>query len=181
MSGHNKWSQIVRQKGTEDAKRSKLFSILGKQISVQARLAGGDQNNPALRTIIEKARKLNMPKDTIERAVSKGSGGSGEQLEEVVYEAFGPGGVAMIIVGITDSKNRTSNEIKNILSEHGGSLGAPGSAKWAFATSRNDSGEISYSATTTMPISPQDNEKLKALHVQLESHEDIRAVRTNVA
>src|SRR3989338_1892261 len=179
MSGHNKWSQIVRQKGTEDAKRSKLFSILGRMITVQARLAKGDVNHPALRAAIEKARKQNMPKDNIDRAVSRGTGGGAEQLEEVLYEAYGPGGVALIIEGITDSKNRTSNEIKKILNEHGGSLGGPGSTTWAFATGRNDSGEIIYNPINKVPLSVEDSAKLAPLIDNLNNHPDIKSVSTN--
>ena len=178
MSGHNKFSQIKHQKASEDAKRSKLFSILGKMISVQSRLASGDASSPGLRVAIEKARKQNMPKDNIERALSRGTG-KDSALEEVIYEAFGPGGVAIIITGITDSKNRTSNEIKNILSEHGGSLGGPGATMWAFSTTRNESGEITYSPITTISISEEDKNKLASLIETLEDHEDIKQVSIN--
>src|SRR3989338_5064278 len=179
MSGHNKWSQIVRQKGTEDAKRSKLFSILGKMISVQARLAKGDVNHPALRAAIEKARKQNMPKENIERAIGRGTGSGGEQLEEVLYEAYGPGGVALIIEGITDSKNRTSNEIKRILSDYGGSLGGPGATTWAFARTKDTEGNMVWEATTKIPVPEADQPKLGALIDLLENHDDVKIVADN--
>lgn len=179
MSGHNKWSQIVRQKTAEDGKRSKLFSMLGRQISVQSRLAGGDINSATLRKQIEIARKANMTKEAIERAIARGTGGGGAQLEEVLYEAFGPGGTALVIAGITDSKNRTSNEIKQILRDNGGSLAGPNSTMWAFKSERNEEGEIIYSPTSTIPLAPEDLEKLKSLLEKLESNEDVRAVFSN--
>lgn len=179
MSGHNKWSQIVRQKGAADAKKSKLFSMMGRMIAVQSRLCNGDVNSAGLRTAIEKARKANMPVDTIERAIKKGTGAGEAAMEEVLYEAFGPGGVAIVIAGITDSRNRTSNEIKNILSDHGGSLGGPGSAMWAFTSSRNEAGDIIYSPTTQIPVEDADLEKLTALVNTLEDHDDVKTVATN--
>jgi len=179
MSGHNKFSQIKHQKETEDGKRSKLFSILGRIITIQSRLAKGDSNSPGLRAAIEKARKANMTNETIERAVKRGIGSEESVLEEVLYEAYGPGGVAMIIEGITDSKNRTSNEIKKILNEHGGSLGGPGSNTWAFATGRNDSGEIIYNPINKVPLSVEDSAKLAPLIDNLNNHPDIKSVSTN--
>ena len=179
MSGHNKWSQIVRQKGVEDGKRSKLFSMLGRQITIQSRLAGGDVNSPGLRKVIEIARKANMPKEPIERAIARGTGVGEAALEEVVYEAFGPAGVALVIQGITDSKNRTSQEVKHLLSENGGRLGGPGSTMWAFTSSRNDEGEIVYTPTSTMEISADDHTQLSNLVAKLEAHDDIRSVATN--
>lgn len=179
MSGHNKWSQIVRQKGAEDAKRSKLFGILGKMISVQSKAAKGDVNNPLLRAAIEKARKANMPKDNIERAIKKGTGGEAGSLEEVLYEAYGPGGVALVIEGITDSRNRTSNEIKNILSGHSGSLGGPGSTTWAFSKTKDEEGNLIWKPNSTMPVEDADKGNLGALLDELEDHADIQAVYTN--
>ncbi|HEY4493534.1 MAG TPA: YebC/PmpR family DNA-binding transcriptional regulator [Candidatus Paceibacterota bacterium] len=179
MSGHNKWSQIVRQKGAEDAKRSKLFSMLGRQISIQSRMANGDVNSPGLRKALEIARKANMPKEPIERAIARGTGVGGAALEEVMYEAFGPGGAAFIITGITDSKNRTSNEVKQILNEHESSLGGPGSSMWAFTSSRNEEGEVVYTPTSTLPLSENDGKKLGNLMAALEDHDDVRGVFTN--
>ncbi|HEY4504921.1 MAG TPA: YebC/PmpR family DNA-binding transcriptional regulator [Candidatus Paceibacterota bacterium] len=180
MSGHNKWSQIQRQKGAEDAKKSKLFSMLGRQISIQSRLAKGDTNSPGLRKAIEIARKTNMPKEPIERAIARGTGAGEATPTEVVYEAFGPGGIALLIQGITDNKNRTSQEIKHLLSENGGALGGPGSTMWTFSTSRSEEGEVTYTPTITMPISEDDKTKLADLVVKLENHDDVRSVATNV-
>ena len=179
MSGHNKFSQIKHQKASEDGKRSKLFSMLGRQIAIQSRLAGGDVNNPSLRTLLEKARKLNMPKDTIDRGVARGTGGNEATLEEVVFETFGSGGVAIIIQGITDSKNRTSQEIKHILSKNELALGTPGSAIWAFSTSRNEEGDIVYTPNSVMEISTEDKTKLESLIITLTDHDDIKNIATN--
>ncbi|MEK7535972.1 MAG: YebC/PmpR family DNA-binding transcriptional regulator [Patescibacteria group bacterium] len=179
MSGHNKFSQIKHQKESEDAKRSKLFGILGKMISVQARLAKGDVNHPALRASIEKARKANMPKDNIERAIARGKGGEAGELEEVLYEAYGPGGVALVIAGITDSKNRTSNEIKNILSAHSGSLGGPGSTTWAFTKTKDSEGSPIWQANSTMPVADSDKENFGKLLNELEDHADIQSISHN--
>ena len=179
MSGHNKFSQIKHQKASEDGKRSKLFSILGRQISVQSKLANGDVNSANLRAIIEKARKANMPNDSINRAVVKGVGSGEATLEEVVYECFGPGGVAIIIQGITDSKNRTSQEIKHILSENGVALGTPGSGAWAFTPSLASDGVYTFTPKNLISISPEDQTKLEALTTALSDHDDVNKVTTN--
>ena len=179
MSGHNKWSQIVRQKTAEDGKRSKLFGMLGRQISIQSRLASGDTSNPGLRKILEIARKANMTKEAIERAIARGTGAGGAELEEVLYEAFGPGGSALVIVGITDSKNRTSNEIKQILRDNSGSLGGPNSTMWAFKSERNEESEIIYAPTSTIPLAPENLEKLKVLLEKLNENEDTKSVFSN--
>jgi YebC/PmpR family DNA-binding regulatory protein len=133
MCGHNKWSQIKRQKGTNDAKRSKMFAKLGKMITLSARNGGEPEGNPALRLAIDKARAENMPLDNITKAIKKGTGElAGGNIEEVVYEAYGPEGVALIIEGTTDNNNRTVSEVKHILSLNGGRLGESGSVKWMF-------------------------------------------------
>jgi YebC/PmpR family DNA-binding regulatory protein len=133
MCGHNKWSQIKRQKGTNDAKRSKMFAKLGKMITLTARNGGEPEANPALRVAIEKARQVNMPLDNINKAIKKGTGDAdGSSIEEVLYEAYGPEGVALIIEGTTDNNNRTVSEVKHILSVGGGRLGESGSVKWMF-------------------------------------------------
>ncbi|HEY4510427.1 MAG TPA: YebC/PmpR family DNA-binding transcriptional regulator, partial [Candidatus Paceibacterota bacterium] len=148
MSGHNKWSQIKRQKEVGDAKKSQIFGKLAKEISFAAR-RGQDQNaNPDLRRAVLKAREFNMPKDNIDRAIEKGGvslPGGGANLESVRYEAYGPGGVAIIIDVITDSKNRTVSEIKHLLSKNGGSLAGKGAAIWAFETVAN--GELKPKTT----------------------------------
>lgn len=134
MSGHSRWHQIRHRKSITDAKRGKLFSKMARLISVAAKEKGGDPTmNPKLRLAIESAGSVGMPKDNIERAVLRASGG-GETaaLEEVRYEGYGPGGAALLILGVTDNKNRTTNEIKHILSEYGGKFAAQGSVEWMF-------------------------------------------------
>ncbi len=134
MSGHSKWSQIKHQKAKNDAKRGKIFTKLIKEITIAARLGGGDPDmNPRLRLAIEKAKEHNMPKDNIEKAIKKGTGElEGVNYIEVTFEGYGPGGVALLIEAVTDNKNRTSGEIKHIFSKYGGNLGSPGSVAWQF-------------------------------------------------
>lgn len=134
MSGHNKWSQIKHQKGATDAKRGQLFSKLVKEITVAAREGGVNPDaNARLRAAMERARSDGLPKDNMERALARASGrGEGNELFEFLYEAAAPGGVAILIEGITDNKNRSLNEIKHILSEHGGRLAEQGSLIWNF-------------------------------------------------
>ncbi|MFW6139639.1 MAG: YebC/PmpR family DNA-binding transcriptional regulator, partial [Spirochaetota bacterium] len=134
MSGHSKWHSIKHKKGQMDAKRGKLFTKLIKEITVSARLGGGDpDSNPRLRTAIGKAKEANMPKDNIEKAIKKGTGEiGGYNLEETIYEGYGPYGVAIMIDALTDNKNRTTSEIRNILSKAGGNLGENGCVSWVF-------------------------------------------------
>ncbi len=133
MSGHSKWSTIKRAKGAADAKRSQLFTKLAKAISVAARNGADINMNAKLRLAVERARSFSLPKDNIERAIQKGAGGGeGGRLEEVRYEAYGPGGVALLIDALTDNKNRTSSEIRHLLERHGGRLAEVGSVAWMF-------------------------------------------------
>ncbi len=134
MSGHSKWHSIRHKKGALDAKRGKLFTKLIKEITVAARLGGGDpEANPRLRTVIQKAKEANMPKENIEKAIKKGTGElEGYNLEEVTYEGYGPGGVAIMIDAMTDNRNRTTAEIRSILSKSGGNLGENGCVSWIF-------------------------------------------------
>jgi YebC/PmpR family DNA-binding regulatory protein len=134
MSGHSKWHSIKHKKGAIDAKRGKLFTKLIKEVTVAARLGGGDpEGNPRLRTAIAAAKAENMPKDNIERAVKKGTGElEGSSYEEISYEGYGPGGVALLINCLTDNKKRTVADVKHILDRHGGSLGEPGCVAWNF-------------------------------------------------
>jgi YebC/PmpR family DNA-binding regulatory protein len=134
MSGHSHWHSIKYQKGAADAKKSKAFSKVTRQIAVAARESGGDPvTNSKLRLAIEQAKLLNMPSDNIERAIKRGTGEvEGAKLETVTFEAYGPGGIAIIIEGITDNKNRALGEIKQILNQYEGKLAAGGSVKWLF-------------------------------------------------
>jgi len=135
LSGHSKWSSIKHKKGAADAKRGKLFSKLARAIIVAAREGGGDPAaNLALQNAIEKARSYSMPKDNIERAIARGAGGEdgGETYEQIVYEGYGPSGVALIVEALTDNKNRTAAEVRHIFSKHDGNLGGSGAAAYLF-------------------------------------------------
>ncbi|NIR18077.1 MAG: YebC/PmpR family DNA-binding transcriptional regulator [Desulfobacterales bacterium] len=134
MSGHSKWASIRHKKGAVDAKRGKIFSKLIKEITVAARLGGGDpEGNPRLRVAIQAAKAQNMPKDNIARAIKKGTGElAGTSYEEYNYEAYGPGGVALMMNCLTDNRNRTIADIKHIFERHGGNLGEPGCVSWIF-------------------------------------------------
>ena len=134
MSGHSKWSQIKRQKGAADAKRGQLFTKLGREVTVAAREGGPDpEANPRLRLAVQRAREANMPMDTIDRAIKRGSGsGEGAALEEVTYEGYGPAGAAIMVVALTDNRNRTVAEIRNAFTRGGGSLGESGCVAWNF-------------------------------------------------
>ncbi len=134
MSGHSKWSTIKHKKAAQDAKRGKIFTKLIKEITVAARLGGGDPAaNPRLRAAIDAAKAANMPKNNIERAIKKGTGElEGVAYEEVTYEGYGPGGVAVLVEAITDNRQRTVAEVRHIFSKRGGNLGEPGSVAWIF-------------------------------------------------
>ena len=136
MSGHSKWSTIKRKKGAKDAQRSKLFSKIIKEVTVAARMGGGDvEGNPRLRLAVTKARDANMPADNIKRAIQKGTGElEGVHYEEVVYEAYGPGGVAILIETLTDNRNRTVGEVRHVLDRNGGKLAAAGAVMHLFST-----------------------------------------------
>ena len=176
MSGHNKWAQIKHKKGAEDAKNSKIFAMMSKKITVESRLAKGDKNSPGLRKVIELARGVNMPNDKIDTAVAKGTGAGGAEMQTVMYEAYGPGGAAIIIEGITDNKNRMTPEIKHLLSKHGGTLGGEGSVIWAF-----EKADEEWSAKMPMEVSPADKEALLKLLEELDDHDDVENIYTNIS
>jgi YebC/PmpR family DNA-binding regulatory protein len=134
MSGHSKWAQIKHKKAATDARRGQLFTKLARAISVAAREGGGDpEGNFALAAAVQKARDYSMPKDNIQRAIDRGTGaGGGDAIERVVYEGYGPGGVAIMVEALTDNRNRTSAEIRHAFDTHGGNLGEPGSVAWVF-------------------------------------------------
>ena len=135
MSGHSKWHTIKHKKGAADAKRGKVFTRLIKELTVAARAGGGDVDmNPRLRTIVAEAKASNMPRENIERAIRRGTGEEpGVSYEEITYEAYGPGGVAILIRTLTDNKNRTVGEIRHLLGKHNGNLAAENSVAWMFA------------------------------------------------
>jgi YebC/PmpR family DNA-binding regulatory protein len=134
MSGHSKWSTIKHKKGAADAKRGKVFTRIIKEMTIAARLGGGDPDgNPRLRAAVAEAKASNMPKDNIERAIKRGSGElDGVTYEEVTYEGYGPGGVAIMVEALTDNGNRTTPEIRHMFEKHGGSFGTPGSVRFQF-------------------------------------------------
>ena len=134
MSGHSKWSTIKHKKAAKDAKRGKLFTKLIKEITVAAKLGGGDINaNPRLRTAVLTARQNSMPTDNIDRAIKKGTGElEGVVYEEVAYEGYGPGGAAVLVMAMTDNRNRTVAEIRRLFTKHGGSMGESGCVGWMF-------------------------------------------------
>ena len=134
MSGHSKWAQIKHKKASTDAKRGKVFTKIVKEISIAARLGGGDPTgNPRLRTAVDKAKEVNMPAENIKRAIMKGTGElPGVSYEETFYEGYGPGGVAILLEVLTDNKNRTTPEIRHIMSKNGGNMGEAGCVSWMF-------------------------------------------------
>jgi YebC/PmpR family DNA-binding regulatory protein len=134
MSGHSKWSTIKHKKAATDARRGKLFTKLLREITVSARMGGGDtKGNPRLRAALLEARSSSVPGDNIDRAIKKGTGElEGESYEEVVYEGYGPGGVAVLVEGLTDNKNRTAAEVRHIFTRYGGNLADSGSVSWMF-------------------------------------------------
>jgi len=175
MAGHSKWAKLKHQKAITDVRKAQVFSKLVRFITVEAKKVKGDRNAPSLRTAIEKARAANVPSDNIDRAIEKARGTSAE-LERVMYEAYGPGGVAIMIDGFTDNRNRTVQEIKHILSLHGGTFATTGAASWAFSKT-----EDGYEPNTTVELSDEDAEKLSLLMDALEAQDDVNDVFTNAA
>lgn len=175
MSGHSKWSNIKRRKEAQDSKKSKLFSKMSRLITVAARQGGGDPDkNPTLRLAVEKAREARMPKDNIQRAIDKGTGNlSGANYEEVIYEGYGPEGVAFMVTVLTDNKNRTVAEIRNIFSNHGGSLGVSGSTSYIFSPDpENPTFELEVDNIRLA-------EKLMKMVDLLEDNDDVQDVYSN--
>jgi YebC/PmpR family DNA-binding regulatory protein len=176
MAGHSKWAKLKHTKGKTDAQKAKLFSKLVRFITIEIKKSKGDRSSPGVRAAIEKAKAANMPADNIERALAKGSC-EGVEMEEVVYEAYGPGGCAMVIQGYTDSRNRTSAELKHLLSLHGGSLANPGAALWAFQ--KNAEGTLE--PTSPIELSNEDAQKMAELSDALEEHDDVNELYTSAA
>ncbi len=170
MSRHNKWSQIKHQKGVADKKRGLAFGKILKAIAAAARIEPNPDANARLRSLVEKARNEAVPKENIERAIGKAR--DGEALEELVIEAYGPAGIAIMIEAITDSRNRTISEIKHLLAKNGGKFAEQGSVRWAF--------------DGTVPKFPQaigaeDAEQARALIDILEENDDVQSVITNLS
>ncbi len=174
MSGHNKWSKIKHKKAATDAVRSRIFSKYSRLITMESRNAHGDINSPALAAVIERAKKDSMPKDNIDRAVIKGKDTDSSALSEILFEAYGPGGAALLIVTVTDNNNRTAPEIKHIFTKAGYQIGAPGSAVWAFTKTATG-----YIPNTPLELSDSDGEKLATIIELLEEHDDVQDVYTS--
>ncbi|MEK7612617.1 MAG: YebC/PmpR family DNA-binding transcriptional regulator [Patescibacteria group bacterium] len=176
MAGHSKWAKLKHVKGKTDAQKAKTFSKLVRFITIEAKKAKGDRNAPGVRTAVDKAKAANMPADNIERALDRASG-QGAELEQVTYEAYGPGGCALIIEGYTDSRNRTSQELKHLLGTYGGTLATPGAAMWAFT--KNAEGKLE--PTSPIELSQEDAQKMADLSLALEEHDDVSEVYTSAA
>jgi YebC/PmpR family DNA-binding regulatory protein len=176
MSGHNKWAQIKHKKAITDSKKSKIFSKLVRYISVEAKLSGGKES-PGLRAAIEKAKNVNMPAENIERAIKKGSV-PGAHMDAIIYETYGPGGVGIIIETLTDSKNRTAQDIKHVLAKNGFALGGIGSVIWAFKKEISPEGLV-WKPTSIIPLSDSDLDLLDKLVEDLEENDDVQDVYTN--
>lgn len=171
MSGHNKWSKIKHKKGATDAQRSKIFSKHSALITMEVKKSGGDTNSASVLACVERAKKDSMPKDVIERALAKGSGAGSSALEEVMYEGYGPGGVALLIEAVTDNNNRTAPEIRHIFSKANLELGTPGSAAWAFTKTADG-----YIPNIPMEIDDATGEKLAEFIEKLEEQDDVTNV-----
>lgn len=174
MSGHSKWSTIKHQKAIEDSKRSAVFTKIAKKIRIAVQSGGsGDPNtNHFLRTVVDEARSVNMPMENIKRAIDRAIGGSdGQNSEEVVYEAYGVGGVGIIITAITDNRNRTSGEVKNLLDKYEAKLGGPGSVSYMK----------SIVPMPTISLSVEQSNFLDKLIVALNNNDDVVEVWTNMA
>lgn len=175
MSGHNKWSKIKNKKAVTDAYKAKVFSKLVRFITVESKKVKGDTNSPSLRAAVEKAKAANVPSDNIERAVKKGAGADAGETEQITYEAYGPGGCALMIEALTDNRNKAAQEIKHILSKNGFELAAPGSASWGFT--KNEARE--WTPTMNITLSEEDGAKLSALIDELEENDEVQEVYTN--
>ncbi|OGY60957.1 MAG: hypothetical protein A3F99_00900 [Candidatus Colwellbacteria bacterium RIFCSPLOWO2_12_FULL_43_11] len=173
MSGHSKWSQIKHKKGVTDKKRGQVFGKILRAIRIAAKDESNPEFNPRLRTVIEKAKEAQVPQENIERALKQTEN---KDLEEIIIEAYGPAGSAIIIEAITDNRNRTINEIKAILSNEGAKFADPGSVKWAFDLPKP--GEL-WQPKFKQALNEEDKTKLYALVQVLEEYEDTQKVSTN--
>lgn len=178
MAGHSKWAQIKRQKAVTDAAKSRAFSKFAREITLESKKAAGNLSSHSLSAVIARAKAANMPKDNIDRAVAKGTSKDAGELEQVAYEFYGPGGIAIIALAVTDSRNRTTQEIKHLLSKNGYELGTPGSASWAFA--RQPDGRYTPNEPL-MSVTGEDEATLGEILTLLDEHDDVQEVATNAA
>lgn len=175
MSGHNKWSKIKNKKAVTDAYKAKVFSKLVRFITVESKKSKGNIDSPNLRAAIDKAKAENVPNDNIERAIKKGVGSEAGEMEQITYEAYGPGGCALIIEALTDNRNKAAQEIKHILTKNGFELAIPGSATWAFEKLPLGG----WTPKTTIPIGDEDGDKLEKIIEELEDNDEVQEVYTN--
>lgn len=178
MAGHNKWAQIKRQKGKTDAEKSKLFSKFSRLITLEAKKSGGNRESASLKAVIDRAKAANMTNDAIERAIKK-STESSAAMETILYEAYGPGGCAMIIDTLTDNRNKAAQEVKHILSKNGFALAGMGAVTWAFEK-KAEEGHTSWHPNTTVSLSDEELAQLDVLVTELEANDDVQNVYTNV-
>lgn len=176
MSGHSHWKQIQHKKGTADQKRGQLFSKLMRAISLAAKTDSNPQFNPRLRAVIDKAKENKVPQENIERAVSKAS--ESKNLEDLIVEAYGPGGSALIITAITDNKNRAINEIRGVLSEYEAKMATPGSVLWAFNPPQ---AKKEWTAKFPQAIPENAKTQISKLIETLENQDDVQKVYTNIS
>ena len=181
MSGHNKWSQIKHQKGAKDAKKSALFTKVLGAISIAAKSDPSPETNPRLRTLVEKARAASVPNENIQRAINRAK--EQKDLKEFIFECVGPEGSLMLVEGITDSSNRTMQQLRTLAEEAGVKAADPGSTLWAFQLVDEAIDGVPtrhHAAKFPQPISPEGQERLKEAIALLEEHEDVQRVATNV-
>ncbi len=175
MSGHNKWSQLKRQKGATDAAKSRVFARFARLIALESKKANGGTGSPALAAAIARAKATNMPKENIERAIAKGTSKDSGDLEQIVYEAYGPGGVAMLIDALTDNKNRTTQDLKHLLSLQGVDVATPGAASWAFT---KQSGAY-IPNEPLLEVTGDDEARLQSILDALDAYDDVQQIFTN--
>ena len=172
MSGHNKFSKIKHKKALTDAKKSKVYTKAAKIISVELKKANGDKNAANVQAAVRRAREADVPNENIERALRKTENSA--VMESIMYEAYGPGGAALLIEALTENRNKAAGEVKHILSENGCALAAPGSASWAFTKTAEG-----YMPNTMAPISEEDGAKLDILIEALEDNDEVQEIWTN--
>ncbi len=176
MAGHSKWAQIKRQKAVTDAAKGRIFSRFSREITLESKKAGGSVTAPGLAAVISRAKAANMPKDNIDRAVAKGVSKDAGDVEQVVYEFYGPGGIAVVVSALTDSRNRTTQEIKLMLTKNGFDLGTPGSATWAFT--KSPEGRFAPNEPL-IEVSDQDERRLSNIMTLLDEQDDVQLIATN--
>ena len=187
MSGHSKWAQIKRQKGANDAKRGQMFTKMAREIAIAAREGGGDPDaNFRLRLAVQRARALNMPQENIQRAIQRATGGGddAQQLDEVTYEGYGPGGVAIFVEAVTDNRNRTVAEVRNVFTRNGGNLGENGSVAWLFEPrgivavnlDGHDPDDVTLKAIDAGAVDVNQDGSMLEVYTELENLERVRQV-----